>query len=89
MRDLFPLRTVNGVIGGDVQVFRVVGHREIFWDIRVVPVFWAAYHFHIAEQFRFLDGFAAPDARIGVCRAFFVIEQVHGYLHELRRCAAM
>ena len=60
-RGFLPLRTINGIVGGDVQVSGLLGYRELLGDVIVIAVFGAGGNIYITELFGFLDGFVGRD----------------------------
>ena len=82
---LADFRTVDGVVGGVVEIVDIVRH-GIFGNICVVVGFRRTNNFDFAEEFGFFDGFVGPCAGVEICCLGF--QQVEGGHAELEACAA-
>ena len=79
------LSTVDGVVGGDMEVFAVVGNGVSLRDVGVVVGLRWSYYIYFAKQLGFLDGLVGPSACVEV--RSLLVKQVIWYHAELKACA--
>ena len=80
------LRTVDRVVGRDVQVVQIGGDVEAFGDVGEIPVLGRGDDFGPAVTLGLLDRLLRPDAGIDVSR--LGIEEIGGHLEEVGAGAA-
>ena len=83
---LADLRTVNGVVGRDVEIVKVRRNLIALRDIGIVLVRGARHGKGVAQALGFLEGLLGPDAGLQVTR--LVLQEVHGSHQELQAGAA-
>ena len=79
---LVDLRSVNGVVGGDVEIVQVGRDFESLGDVGVVLVLGAGDGIGLADALGLYEGFVGPDA--GVQIGGLLLQVVHGYIEELQ-----
>ena len=80
------LCSVDGVVGGDVEIIQVCGDFVALGDVAVVTVLGACYCVCISEPLGLLEGLVCPYAGIKICG--FLLQEVHCHIEETEACAA-
>ena len=83
---LLDFRTVDGIVGGNMQVVKIRGDFESLGDIAVVLVLGAGDCIGIAQALGLLEGLVRPHAGIEICS--FFLKVVHCYIQELHAGSA-
>ena len=69
--DIFVnFRSVNGVVGGDVEIIGICGNGVTFWYVGVIFIFGRGNNFYFTVKFCFLDGFLCPYACLQISGFF-------------------
>lgn len=88
LRDVVPFRTVDGVVGGNVQVGGVVAHLQVLVDAAVGFGLGVAGHVHVTEQLGLFAGLVGPHAGQRVVGGGVLVQEVHGEHAEQQGASA-
>ena len=77
LREVVPFRTVDGVVGGNMEVGRVVAELQVLVDAAVSFRLGVASGESVTELLGFLVGFVGPHAGEGVVGRSVLVEEVH------------
>ena len=83
---LLDLRTIDGIVGGDVQVIEVCGNLKALGNVAVVLVLGAGDGVGIADALGLHESLVGPYAGIQV--GGLLLQIVHGHIEELQGGAA-